>query len=78
MTPAFTIIAILLPPLAAIFGGVVLRARDPAPQLAIGLNALLPGTGLAALGRPILESVIAVVFAQLSLILTGGSQNLWM
>jgi hypothetical protein len=78
VTPAFTIIAILLPPLAAIFGGTVLRPREPAPQLAIGLNSLLPGTGLAALGRPTVESVIAVLFAQFSLILAGGFQNLWM
>jgi len=78
VSPVFTVIAILLPPLAAIFGGTVLRPREPAPQLAIALNALLPGTGLATLGRPTLESVIGVFFAQFSLVLTGGVQNLWM
>jgi hypothetical protein len=78
VTPAFTVIILLLPPIAAVFAGTVLRPRKPTPQLAIGLNALLPGTGLAALGRPTLESVLGVLFAQFSLILTGGSQNLWM
>jgi hypothetical protein len=78
VTPIFVATAILLPPLAAFLAGIVLRPREPAPPLAIGLNALLPGTGLAALGRPTLESVIGVLFAQFSLILTGGSQSLWM
>jgi len=78
VSPAFTVVAVLLPPLAAIFGGAVLRPREPAPLLAIGLNALLPGTGLAVLGRPTLESAIRGLFAQFSLILTGGAQNLWM
>ena len=78
MTATWTIFAVLLPPLAAVFAAVVLRPRQPAPQLAIGLNALIPGSGLAALGRPTLESVLGVLFAQVSLILTGGSQDLWM
>jgi hypothetical protein len=67
-----------MPPLAAVVAGTLLRPRQPAPQLAIALNALLPGAGLAALGRPILESVFGVLLAQFSLILTGGIQNLWM
>jgi len=78
VTATWTIVAVLLPPLAAIVAGTFLRPRQPAPQLAIALNALLPGTGLAALGRPTLESVFGVLLAQFSLILTGGIQNLWM
>jgi hypothetical protein len=78
MSATWTIFAVLLPPLAAVFAAVVLRPRQPAPQLAIGLNALMPGSGLAALGRPTLESVLGVLFAQVSLILTGGTQDLWM
>ncbi len=78
MTAAWIVIAIFLPPLAALAGAFLVRPRDPAPQLAVGLNAFAPGAGLAALGRPTLEVVIGVLFAQVSLILTGGSQNLWM
>ena len=78
MTAAWTIVAVLMPPLAAVVAGTLLRPRQPAPQLAIALNALLPGAGLAALGRPTLESVFGVLLAQFSLILTGGIHNLWM
>jgi hypothetical protein len=67
-----------MPPLAAMVAGAMIRPRQPAPQLTIVLNALVPGAGLAALGRPILETVFGVLLAQFSLILTGGIQNLWM
>ena len=78
MTAFWTVVAVLLPPLAAVVAAMWLRPQQPAPQLAIALNALLPGTGLAALGRPILETVFGVLLAQFSLILTGGIHNLWM
>ncbi|MCW8984049.1 MAG: hypothetical protein OQK55_01800, partial [Thermoanaerobaculales bacterium] len=78
MTATWTIIAVLVPPLAAIVAGSFLRPRQPAPQLAVALNALLPGTGLAAQGRSTLECVFGVLLAQFSLILTGGLQNIWM
>jgi hypothetical protein len=78
VTATWTIVAVLVPPLSAIVAGTFLRPRQPAPHLAITLNALLPGTGLAALGRSTLESVVGVLLAQFSLILTGGSHNLWM
>jgi len=78
VTAIWTVVAVLLPPLAAVFAGIWLRPQQPAPQLAIALNALLPGTGLAALGRPILETVFGVLLTQFSLILTGGIHNLWM
>ena len=78
MTTLWTIFAVLIPPLAAFVAGMWLRPRQPAPQLAIALNAILPGTGLAALGRPVLESVFGVLLAQFSLILTGGIHNIWM
>jgi len=78
VSAAWTVFAVLMPPLAAVVAGTLLRPRQPAPQLAIALNALMPGAGLAALGRPILESVVGVLLAQFSLILTGGIHNLWM
>jgi hypothetical protein len=78
VTATWTIVAVLVPPLAAVVAGTLLRPRNPAPQLAIAINAILPGAGLAALGRPVLESVFGVLLAQFSLILTGGIHNLWM
>jgi hypothetical protein len=78
MTPSWTLFAVLTPPLAALLASFSLRPRDPAPQLAIALNAAMPGAGLAALGRPTLESVLGVLLSQVSLILAGRIENIWM
>jgi hypothetical protein len=78
VTPGWALLAFVLPPLATILGATVIRARRPPPLLAVALNAVMPGSGLAALGRPTLEAVLGVLFAQSSLILTGGPHNLWM
>ncbi len=78
MTPVWVLTAFLLPPLAAVLAAVFVRPLSPHPVVSIGLNTAIPGAGLAALARPTLEVVIAVLFAQVSLILTGGAHNLWM
>jgi hypothetical protein len=78
VTPAFIVFAVLGPPVAALVSGSVLRTKELPPQIVVGLNAVMPGSGLAALGRPTVESVLGVLFAQFSLILTGGIHDLWM
>jgi hypothetical protein len=78
VTPGWVIVSFLLPPLAAVLAASLLRPRNPQPQILIALNAILPGAGLAAAGRPTIEIVFGVVFAQVSLILVGGIQNIWM
>jgi hypothetical protein len=67
-----------VPPLAAVLAASLLRPKNPRPQILIALNAILPGAGLAAAGRPTIEIVFGVVFAQVSLILVGGIQDIWM
>jgi hypothetical protein len=78
VTPGWGIVSFLLPPLAAVLAASLLQPRNPPPQALIALNAILPGAGLAAAGRPTIEIVLGVVFAQISLILAGGFQNIWM
>lgn len=78
MTPGWGAVSFLLPPLAAILAASLLRPRNPPPQALIALNAILPGAGLAAAGRPLIEIVAGVMFAQISLVLAGGVQNIWM
>ena len=78
MTPGWGIVSFLLPPLAAVLAAFLFRPRNPKPQILIALNTILPGAGLAAAGRPTIEIVLGVVFAQFSLILAGGTQNIWM
>ncbi|MCP4897542.1 MAG: hypothetical protein GY906_11270, partial [bacterium] len=64
------------PPLAAYLSGILIRPKKPDPYLVIALNAALPGTGLAALGRPFLETLMGVLLAQFSLLLVGRGEDL--
>jgi len=78
VTPAWVLVSVVLPPLSAVLATILLRPRAPGPYLVTGLNAILPGSGLAADGRPTLEVVLGVLFAQASLLITGSVQDLWM
>ncbi len=75
MTAGWFLLSLLAPPAAAALAAVVFRGRDPGAAISIGLNALAPGAGLAAAGRPTLEVVLGVMFAQASLLVTGGLAN---
>ena len=66
----------LLAPLAGVALGRALRGRDLPPAMVIALNALMPGTGLAAAGCALLEVAAAAVMAQLSLLVIGGPADL--
>jgi Zn finger protein HypA/HybF involved in hydrogenase expression len=78
VTTTWALLSVVLPPLLAVIAAAFLRTRQPHPYLIIKLNALSPGAGLAAAGRPVFELVLGVLFAQASLLLTGGFHNLWM
>ncbi len=75
MTAGWFLLSLLAPPAAAALAAVAFRGRAPGPATTIGLNAIAPGAGLAATGRPTLEVVLAVMFAQASLLVTGGLAN---
>ncbi len=76
MSTGWILFSVLVPPVAAVAAGFGFRDRDADPVITIVLNALMPGSGLAAGGRPILEVVLAVMFAQASLLITGGPANI--
>ena len=76
MSTGWILLSVLLPPAAASLAGLGFRGRDADPLVTIGLNAVMPGSGLAAAGRPILEVVLGVMFAQASLLITGGPANI--
>ena len=78
MTPGWLLTSLALPALGAIGAAVLLRRHEPGAYLITLLNAILPGTGLAAGGRPTLEVVLGVLFAQASLLVIGGTDQLWM
>ena len=76
MTSSWMLGTLLLPPALAILAAVFLRPHSPGSHLVIGLNAISPGSGLAAIGRPTLEVVLGVLFAQASLLIAGGVEHL--
>jgi len=78
MSSAWAVFSFLAPPLAAVLAATIIRPMKPREEIIIALNSLLPGCGLAAAGRSTIEIVLAVLFGQVSLILTGGTHNLWM
>ncbi len=78
MSSAWAVFSFLGPPLAAALAATFIRPLKPREEIIIALNAVLPGCGLAAAGRSTIECVLGVLFAQVSLILTGGTQALWM
>jgi hypothetical protein len=76
VSTGWLLLSLLGPPVAAVVAGAVFRGRNPDGFTVIGLNAVMPGTGLAAAGRPMIEVVLGVMFAQTSLFITGGLANL--
>lgn len=76
MNAYWGLIALVGPPLAAVIAGWLIRPTKPDPLIPIVLNTICPGSGLAALGRPIIETVLCTLLAQFSLVLVGQSENI--
>jgi len=72
MSNAWVLIALLAPPVAALVAGLAFSSRVAHPFAVIGLNTLSPGAGLAATGRSTLETALAVLMAQASLLIAGS------
>jgi hypothetical protein len=72
MTGAWVLLALFGPPLAALAAGLTLSNRPIHPLVTIGLNAVSPGAGLAAAGRPTVEAAVCVIMAQASLFIAGA------
>jgi DNA-directed RNA polymerase subunit RPC12/RpoP len=60
---------------AAVVAGLAMRDHEPGSELVIGFNALMPGTGLAAAGRPLFEVAFAVILAQAGMLAVGKIGN---
>jgi hypothetical protein len=76
MTTAWVLIPLLFPPIAALIAHFIFASREVPPAMAIGLNAMSPGAGLAAVGRPTLETALGVLMAQASLLIAGNMDSL--
>jgi len=76
VTGAWVLVALFGPPLAALVAGLTLSTRAVHPLVTIGLNAVSPGAGLAAAGRPAVEAAVCVIMAQASLFIAGAMGSL--
>ncbi len=77
MSPAWLLFALVAPVALAVAAG-LLRPPSPRAQVTVTLGALVPGAGLAWAGRPLLETVLGVLLAQVSLVLVGRPGDLGM
>ena len=78
MTPAWALLALAGPPAAAILAAALLAPRRPSYAVSILANAVIPGAGLAAARRPLLEVAAGVLLAQVALVTVGRLVDLWM
>ncbi len=76
LTPTWVLVSLLAPPLAALAAWLATRDREIPPGLLVALNAAMPGAGLAAARRPLLEVAAGVVFATVSLLTVGRVEDL--
>ncbi len=74
MTGAWLAATVFGPPVAAGLAAFVYRGKAPAAAI-IALNGLVPGAGLAAAGRPLLEILAGLAFAQATMASAGGFDN---
>ncbi len=77
MSGTWFVLAALGPPVA-VAAAAALRSAEAPPKVAIAVNALVPGAGLALLGRPLLEVVLGTLVSITSLLVIGGVADLAM
>jgi DNA-directed RNA polymerase subunit RPC12/RpoP len=72
MDATWLLVSLVVPPALAGASWALLHDRELPPVVPVILNALAPGAGLAAMGRPTLETVFGVMVGQFALIVAGG------
>ena len=72
MSIPWFLFSIFGPPVLAVAAAVVFRSGAAPPLAIVALNGLMPGSGLAAAGRPLLEIAFGVLFAQISMLVSQG------
>ncbi len=72
MAPGWLLVCLVVPPAAATAAWFLARGRELDPGVIVLLNGLMPGSGLAAADRPVVEIVLGVLFAQVSGLIARG------
>lgn len=76
MSAPWFLFSLLAPAAIAAAVAFVLRGRRAEDPAVILLNALVPGAGIAAAGRPLVEVAAGVVFSAVSLLTVGGLRDI--
>jgi DNA-directed RNA polymerase subunit RPC12/RpoP len=74
MTLSWFLFSMFVPPAAAILVWFFIRGKDLDPAVIVVLNGLMPGSGLAAADRSVLEVALGTVMAQVSCFVVGGPE----
>ncbi len=72
MSIPWFLFSIFGPPALAVAAAVVFRNGAAPPLAIVVLNGLMPGSGLVAAGRPVIEIAFGVLFAQISMLVSQG------
>lgn len=72
MTFAWLLFSLIVPPVCAALVWFFLRPKTVDPLLIIVANGLMPGSGLAAADRPVLEVALGVLMGQVAMFAAGG------
>lgn len=74
MSGGVVLSVLIVPPLAAAATAAIVGRRVVRPEVVIALNALMPGSGLAAAARPFLEVVLGVMLAEAGLVIALSTE----
>ncbi|MEN8162590.1 MAG: hypothetical protein ABFS37_00535 [Acidobacteriota bacterium] len=72
MTLPWLLFSLIIPPTAAVLVWFFLRGKRLEPSVVVVLNGLMPGSGLAAADRPVLEVALCVLMGQVGLLAARG------
>lgn len=72
VTSAWLLFSLIVPPTAAALVWFILRGKKVNPAVIVVFNGLMPGSGLAAADRPVLEVVLGVLMGQVCLFAARG------
>ncbi len=72
MTLPWLLFSLIIPPAVAALVWFLVRGKRVDPSVIVVLNGLMPGSGLAAVDRPILEVALGVLLGQIGLLAARG------
>ncbi len=72
MALSWILLSLIIPPSVAVLVWFYVRGKSLDPSVIVILNGLMPGSGLAAIDRPVLEVALGVLLGQIGLLAARG------